>query len=66
MDRQKDGKGNSSAATRRVTAENAPLTVFGETRKDVPGILAGTPRKDGTAKSGGRRICDGSGNGIVR
>ena len=43
MDRKKDGKGNSSAATRRVTAENAPLPVFCETRKDAPGVSAMPP-----------------------
>ena len=44
MDRKKDGKGNLSVATRRVTTENAPCPVFCETRKDAPG-LAPPPQK---------------------
>ena len=41
MDRKKDGKGNLSVATRRVTTENAPCPVFCETRKDAPGVWQG-------------------------
>ena len=44
MDRKKDGKGNSSVATRRVTTENTPCPVFCETRKDAPGVLTVTPQ----------------------
>ena len=43
MDRKKDGNGNLSVATRSVTTGNAPLPVFGETRKDAPGVSAGPP-----------------------
>ena len=45
MDRKNDGMGNLSVATRRVSAENAPLPGFCETRKDAPGVLAGAPKK---------------------
>ena len=40
MDRKKDGKGNLSVDTRRVTTENASLPDFFETQKDKAGLLA--------------------------
>ena len=40
MDRKKDGKGNLSVDTRRVTTENAPAPDICETRKDPSGLLA--------------------------
>ena len=46
MDRKKDGKGNLSVATRRVTTENAPSPGFCETQKDAPGVLAVAPDKE--------------------
>jgi hypothetical protein len=36
MDRKKDGKGNLSVDTRRVTTENAPFSIFCETQKALP------------------------------
>ena len=43
MDRKKDEKGGLSAATRRVTTENAPFSDFCETRKDQSGVLSVPP-----------------------
>ena len=40
-DRKKDESGNLSAATRRVTAENAPVSDFCEVPKDMAGLWAG-------------------------
>ena len=40
MDRKKDGKGNLSVDTRRVTTEEAPSPDFFETRKNKAGLLA--------------------------
>ena len=60
MDRPNDGNGNSSAAARRATAEDAPLTVLGETRKDAPGVSAvppgGIPYVILSEMNGNRRI----------
>jgi len=44
MDRKKDGKGNLSVDTRRVTTENAPLPDFFETQKEWSGLLAGASK----------------------
>ena len=43
MDRKKDGKGNLSVDTRRVTTENAPSPDFFETQKEWSGLLYVTP-----------------------
>ena len=43
--RPKDGNGNSSAAARRVTAGDAPLTGLGETRKYAPEVWAVPPQQ---------------------
>ena len=50
MDRKKDGMGNLSVATRRVTAENAPISDFCEIRKVPSRLLAVPPKKTDVTK----------------
>ena len=42
---KKDGKGNLSVDTRRVTTEKAPSPDFSETRKNKAGLLACASKK---------------------